>query len=328
MDPVEVTVLIPCNDTRYLRDCFASINDQSLAPDRVLVVLNGAATLTSHEQIEELKLVLNCESDFHVAPGNGIVGALNYGLKFVKTKYLARLDADDLISVERLAKQVAFLESHTDYVAVGGQVVELESNKRRTPYPLDHDQVFKSLFRFSSLPHPGVTFRMSAIHVVGSYSNEFACVEDWELWIRLSRVGKLANLDLVVLRYRLHDLQITNSETSRKMVGQEKLTKARFFSSLKNFSNECGCNRCFEPKSQIFGEREPSRTILTKILKANHGVNYSASCLAGYLYVLGKKTKQKHLISGLFILACCVILRPNWAFRAFQRRLASLSTEK
>ena len=326
LETLDVTVLIPCNDIRYLSQCFESISDQSIAPKLVLVVLNGDAAKISQEQIRELRSVLNCECDFYISPEDGIVSALNYGLKFVNTKYLARLDADDLFTGERLEKQISFLESHQDYVAVGGQVVEYHSNKRRIAYPLDHDEIFTSLFRFSSLPHPGVTFRMSAVKMVGQYSNDFNCVEDWELWIRLAKVGKLANLESIVLRYRIHDLQVTNSEASRKMSGQVKLTKARFWRSVRNFSNECCCKSCQESRSEVFGRTKHPKSILMSIRVTTHGLNYSVSCLAGYFYVLGKRLEQKNFSFGLVITGCCAVLRPNWAFSAFLRRLASQST--
>ena len=54
------------------------------------------------------------------------------------------------------------------------------------------------------LIHPAVAMRKSAVLRVGNYRPAYPACEDRDLWLRLSEIGKVGNLDEVVLSYRLH----------------------------------------------------------------------------------------------------------------------------
>ena len=66
------------------------------------------------------------------------------------------------------------------------------------------------MLRYWSLWHPTVTFRRAAALASGNYGDEKP-VEDYSLWLRLARVGRLANLPDCLLDYRLHEQSVTES---------------------------------------------------------------------------------------------------------------------
>ena len=59
---------------------------------------------------------------FHQLHLKGITFALNYGINLVKTKYVARMDSDDISHPTRFEKQLNFLEGNPNYVLVGCRV--------------------------------------------------------------------------------------------------------------------------------------------------------------------------------------------------------------
>lgn len=78
-----------------------------------------------------------------------------------------------------------------------GQVIGL----RR--YNLSDAAIRKRIFRYSPFCHPAVVMRKAVLERAGLYRHEFNPAEDYELYFRLGQHARLANLDDVVLRYRV-----------------------------------------------------------------------------------------------------------------------------
>ena len=97
----------------------------------------------------------------------GIAFALNYGLNITRSKYLARMDADDISHPSRLEKQIDFLEKNPEYVVVGCRV-ELVNHEG---YSINHDFKFfendleiRRALRFRNpMCHPALIFRTETI---------------------------------------------------------------------------------------------------------------------------------------------------------------------
>ena len=212
-----VIVLIPCNDVEFLRDCLTSIENQDYQNLEILVVLNGPAV----GMIDELRAEfasINRPLKFLSTQLSGIVNALNYGVEICEGELIARIDADDLMPPSRIGLQVSEFQKDPELVCVGGQLQYFTSEDHRSHpgYPESYKKICHTLHRFSSLPHPGVMFRKSALMKIGSYRNNFPHVEDWDLWVRLSEVGKIVNLPVTTVLYRVHPNQTTETHSSEQ----------------------------------------------------------------------------------------------------------------
>jgi glycosyltransferase involved in cell wall biosynthesis len=139
----------------------------------------------------------------------GIQKTLNRGLQLARGRYGARIDDDDAWSDrEKLARQVEFLDAHPDHVLVGtGVVVVDEHGAPLTRYLLpETDSAIRGrLLMKNCFVHSTVLFRTGAVRSLGGYSEEqrHRHVEDYELWLRLGAIGKLANLPLYAVRFAL-----------------------------------------------------------------------------------------------------------------------------
>jgi glycosyltransferase involved in cell wall biosynthesis len=154
----------------------------------------------------------------------GIVNALNLGLSKSKAIYVARMDEDDLMEPNRLAQQSAYLDINPDCVAVGGQLKLI--NQKGAPIGVSrfsHKVVHKKdLLRRSPIAHPAAMFRRETVINVGGYRENLP--EDWDLWTRLWQEGSIENLRDYVLRYRIHENQLSRTtmykhSTSRLIIG-------------------------------------------------------------------------------------------------------------
>ena len=120
------------------------------------------------------------------------------------------MDADDIALPERLAKQVDFLENHPE-ISVLGTELELFPNGRvvkRLQYP-----GFFDLLGGTVVGHPTVMWRKADFERYSlRYNENCSCAQDYELWSRAIRVLRFANLTEVLLRYRVHDGQVSASK--------------------------------------------------------------------------------------------------------------------
>ena len=109
---MKLSVVIPCyNNERFLQQTFDSLRNQTFQDFEVIFVDDGSTDASC-------SIAYRNHSDFHGhiihQPHSGIYQARNRGVQEAEGEYLCFLDADDLISPERFAKQVECLDSHGD----------------------------------------------------------------------------------------------------------------------------------------------------------------------------------------------------------------------
>jgi hypothetical protein len=212
----QVTWLLPVkNGMPYLSETLASIEAQTYKSWEVLVWDNGSTDGT----VEELKKWIPSRLPGRVVTDSPLpLGeSLAEMVRQANTEFCARIDADDINFPERLEKQVDFLLKNPDVAVLGSQIECIDNrgkkHRERLDYPLQHDDIVHTMLRVCAMSHPAITFRRSAILEIGNYRDVFVAgqrspSEDYDLWLRIATRFKLANLDLTLLKYRIHDRSI------------------------------------------------------------------------------------------------------------------------
>lgn len=164
--------------------------------------------------ISELEIFLSEMRNVHLifSEKKGISASLNRGINFSRSSYIARLDADDLVLPGRFEIQSSYLEKNADCAVVGGQVEYINENDkflRKSNLPT---HVNENLKNGCYVIHPTVMIRRSVFNSLGGYRELFkirgkSIVEDYELWLRISKSHRIHNLEVPVLRYREHKNQ-------------------------------------------------------------------------------------------------------------------------
>jgi hypothetical protein len=70
--------------------------------------------------------------------------------------------------------------------------------------PTEHSAIMSTLVRDNPFIHSSVVYRAAAVQRLGGYRAAFEAAEDYDLWLRISEVGKVANLPKPLMRYRFH----------------------------------------------------------------------------------------------------------------------------
>ena len=215
-----VSIVIPVhNGERYIKESINSCLEQTYKNIEIIVVDDKSEDNT-------LNILKSYGSRITVIPvekQNGLGNVINIGIRKSKGKYIARMDADDIMYPTRIEKQVEYLESHPSCVAVGGQIDIIDENGNITghrEYAVEDKDIKKNLFLFQPFAHPAVTLRKSALEEIGLYPENMWKVEDVKLFLILSTKGEFHNLEDTVLKYRM----TFKTESQAKMLDHFKKT--------------------------------------------------------------------------------------------------------
>lgn len=188
-----------------LHTALKSCLNQTFSDFELLVVANGSAAENIARAVREW-----AGDDPRVrvftTEVRHLIFSLSLGLHHARAPLVARMDADDLSTSDRLERQVAFMNEHPACVALGSayEVIDDEGRRQKTVHlPTSDDQIRRALLWGNPLCHPSVMFRRKAVLDVGGYLGGLHA-EDYDLWVRLSMApeNQFANLDEVCLGYR------------------------------------------------------------------------------------------------------------------------------
>ncbi len=153
---------------------------------------------------------------------SGLINSLNLGLSISKGQFIARMDGDDISHATRLEKQVDFLSEHPD-IAICGTWYQLMDSNEIVKNPEVNESIKIAFLDYCALGHPTVMFRKDFItfHKL-DYNPDFFAAEDYDLWIRISALGKLANLPEVLLSYRSHAEQVSIKQQAKQSANADR----------------------------------------------------------------------------------------------------------
>ncbi|MCG8450545.1 MAG: glycosyltransferase [Pirellulales bacterium] len=205
----KVTVAINVyNGMPYLPEAVESVFAQTLQ-DFDLLVINDGSTDGSREYLGTLDdprlRIIDQENQ-------GCSAASNAAIQNCNTEYLARMDADDVAHPERLAAQLAFLEQYPAVGLLGGQTACLGKRAAGSSIklPCTHETIWDALNRgYHAMAHPTLMMRTELIRQVGGYWSHRLADDDIDMMLRMGEASRLANLDRVVLHYRVHQSSIS-----------------------------------------------------------------------------------------------------------------------
>lgn len=211
-----VSVVVPVfNRETVVGEAVASLRRQTIQDIEIIVVDDGSSD-ASAEAAEgaggkRVRVIRH-------STNRGIPAARNTGLEAARGEYVAWLDSDDLARPERLERQASFLARHPDVALVGASAGRLGADghpKRRRRVPLlRHETLAPALLFRSPFQQSSVMGRAKVLKGF-EYRPEFPVCEDLDMFIRIARRHRLANLKDVLIDRRLHDGQIGRVESAQ-----------------------------------------------------------------------------------------------------------------
>ena len=200
-----VSVLLPVhNGMPWLPEAIESLRRQTLADVEILALDDASTDETSRylfDAHDNERIIM-----FRLFDRVGLTRALNHGLRYAHAPLVARLDADDIARPDRLEQQVAFMAAHPEVGLLGTGAIERAPDGRAlrlvTPPTGDAD-LRAALIRRNPFVHSSVMFRRAIVQRLGGYDARYRVAQDYDLWMRMAQVTRLACLPDVLVERRV-----------------------------------------------------------------------------------------------------------------------------
>lgn len=265
-----VSVLMPVyNGEKYLAEAIESILNQSFDDFEFIIIDDGstdgtAAILAKYER-KDARICI------HHQTNQGVIAALNKGIKLTQGKYIARMDADDVSLPERLARQVDFLETHPE-IGVLGTLVQIMDGTGNTfytwPFFTQHGALRWCLCFFCPIMHPTAMMRRQIVEWAGGYSSDMVHAEDYDLWQRLSGMTRLSNLPDVLLHLRIHDTNVSNVHSSEQRRNSVRISNLMISNILNEEVPIDKVQRLWDKEFQTASDVRPVAELVYRLYQA------------------------------------------------------------
>lgn len=203
----EVSVIIPAyNAEAYLAETIESARAQTFRSFEILVIDDGSSDNSADvaERFTPQVRVLRKKN-------GGPASARNLGIRESSGKYIAFLDSDDLWMPDKLARQVAYFESHPAVGLLYGEALmfRIVDGEKRLEGKIGYtgEASLRLLLYGDFIPNSTVMIRRECIDRVGllNESRDLIAVEDYEYWMRIAKEFPIAGMPEPLAWYRLRD---------------------------------------------------------------------------------------------------------------------------
>jgi glycosyltransferase involved in cell wall biosynthesis len=211
----ELTIGLPFyNDKKTLEQALKSVLVQTYQNWELVLIDDGSSdgSLEIARQLKDPRIRLISDGE-----NKGLIARLNQVVQVATGKYIARMDADDLMDKTRLEKQMNYLRNHPDIDLVDTGVYSIDQDgipvgKRGLQ---DIATNPKEILRHAMLIHASVVGKRSWF-LSNPYNNEFTRAEDYELWCRTFRHSAFARIKEPLYIVREGKVNVKNYVRSMK----------------------------------------------------------------------------------------------------------------
>lgn len=218
-----ITVCVPCyNAAPYLRECIDSILSQSFNDFELLIVDDGSTDnsidIIRSYQDPRIRLIEN-EHDY--------IGTINTLLIEARSKYIARMDADDIMFEDRLQSQYDYLESNPDIDILGGGM-QFFGDQKIECYPQTEGYItFDNMLEGCCIGHPCTMMVRDVINKYNiRYNPDYIYAEDYHFWMQCLQNGlRLKNLKKLLIKYRCYKTQVTSVHAKQQAENAERIQR-------------------------------------------------------------------------------------------------------
>lgn len=203
--PPLISVILPVyNGERYLAEAIDSVLTQTFT-DFELIMINDGSTDESLKILKRYEVV-DSRICLVTRENRGLPATLNESVELARGQWIARMDQDDVCSPNRFLSQIEFMQLNPTTVVLGSAAsfMEEDGSVICTYVIPTSDVELRSVFSESPFIHPSVMFSKEVFNRAGRYTEKMKWGgEDVTLFERMSRFGKLHNLNEPLINYRL-----------------------------------------------------------------------------------------------------------------------------
>ncbi len=190
-----VTIIVPCyNYGHLLGETLDSIKKQTYKNWECIIVDDGSTDSSSI--VSNNYCIKDNRFKYIYQDNRGLSAARNTELKHAKGKYIQLLDADDLISPNKIEMQCQIVEENlTDISITTSEYFYHENYQDRfiNNFGLDLIEekviigfdLFKYFLADNRIPVSSPLIRREIIETIGDFDTQLKSLEDWDYWFRI-----------------------------------------------------------------------------------------------------------------------------------------------
>jgi glycosyltransferase involved in cell wall biosynthesis len=277
MNDIRISFLLCVfNDEPFIEETIESILNQSYNNFELIIVNDGSTDKT----IEIINSFDDDRIQLYSKQNSGLADSLNFGLDKCSGEWIARIDGDDICSLDRIEEQVKHI---SDEVAVIGSFVDIidengDAISQLTSLPLEHSDIVNNILNANqSLVHPSVLINKKKLEKVGGYDKRYNVAQDIDIWLRLSKVGNLLNINKKLLSLRKHENNISSkklyNQTLNAFIARATYYYKKDFHKLNDEEFDrfkSNINKLIIRNNLI--EKRENRAILSKVIKQEKSI--------------------------------------------------------
>ena len=207
-----VTLVMPVyNAEKFLREAIDSVIKQTYSNWELIAVNDNSkddslVILKEYQNIDSRIKVYSFDENQKPA----IVR--NFGITKAKGDYIGFIDADDICFEDRLEVQVNFLRNNATIDLCGGFWLRFGKNiNYEQAYIKEHNEELKLAFIYENYIGNSTVLARKEVFLSNVFNPEFVPMEDYELWTRIIMKHNLYNIQKPLVKYRLHDNNISDT---------------------------------------------------------------------------------------------------------------------
>jgi len=202
-----VSVIIPVyNRESLIASTLDSVLNQSYSQLDIIVVNDGSSDKTN-----EILSVYQANYSQKITVINqnnqGQIKARNNGIKKAKGEYIAFLDSDDLWLGNKLEKQLPLFNNGNVGLVFSGNYNINNAGDIIATEPIESvlgTNIYKDLLVENLMAGGSVVIKHKTLIDVGLFDESLEAAENWDLWIRISRIYKADFIREPLMKYRIH----------------------------------------------------------------------------------------------------------------------------
>lgn len=261
-----ISIVIPVfNGEKFIKETIESCINQTYKEIEIVVVddFSSDKSVGIIEKFSDDRISLY-KNDQNL----GLIDTINKGINLSRGTYVLPLGQDDLLSDNHIESMITYFDEDTSIVFCGSIIIDSNGIEMGySKYYLKHKKFDTyNLSLRNSINSCGLILNKAKFILVGGYSkNEnYKNFGEWDLWIRLSKLGTIKYCDKVKSYYRRHDNNISNTFNQRQ--------------GLKKMYNYCiNC--------MLLGYKIGDFTISKKIVFYFYYIRYTVRTFIKYLVI-------------------------------------------
>lgn len=211
-----ISVIMPVyNSGKYIEEAVGSILNQTYS-NFELIIIDDGSTDSSWEKIQQLEdmRIIRLQNE----KNSGVIASYINGFKVARGRFIAYMDSDDTASLDRLAKQVEFLDNHPEVSIVSGALKYVSENgeelNRKWAPPTNPKLIKWTLFFENAVVNSAAMIRREVFTHFIENPPKLRYAYDYESWAMFSEQYLIANLPDILHAYRMHSSNYSFSHLS------------------------------------------------------------------------------------------------------------------